>query len=223
MVRFLKRPATFGLSQRKAASRTREDHGGMSKRILVIQAHPDAQQSHFCHALAQSYADAARSAGHEVRIVDVASLSFPLLRSQAEWIEGEVPASLVSVQDDIRWAQHLVFFYPLWLGSMPALLKGFLEQVARPGFAVGQYGQKSMPKKLLSGRSARIVVTMGMPAPVFRWFFFAHSLRALKRNILGFVGISPIRDTLVGSVQGMSPAARGHWLQRMGRLGAAGE
>jgi putative NADPH-quinone reductase len=106
---------------------------------------------------------------------------------------------------------------------MPALLKGFLEQVARPGFAIGRYGEKAMPKKLLAGRSARIVVTMGMPAPVFRWFFFAHSLKALKRNILGFVGISPVRDTLVGSIEGMSPAARGQWLQRMGRLGAAGE
>jgi putative NADPH-quinone reductase len=211
------------LSQRKTRRIASEDDGGMSKRILVIQAHPDASRPHFCHALAESYAKAARSAGHEVRIVDVASLSFPLLRSQAEWTKGDVPAGLASVQDDIRWAQHLVFFYPLWLGSMPALLKGFLEQVARPGFAIGRYGEKAMPRKLLAGRSARIVVTMGMPAPVFRWFFFAHSLKALKRNILGFVGISPVRDTLVGSIEGMSPAARGQWLQRMGRLGAAGE
>lgn len=39
-------------------------------------------------------------------------------------------------QDGIGWAEHIVFFFPLWLGDMPASLKGFLEQVARPGFAI---------------------------------------------------------------------------------------
>lgn len=194
----------------------------MSKRILVIQAHPDGSRPHFCHALERAYAQAARSAGHEVKTVDVASLAFPLLRSKTEWDTGALPPALAPVQDDIRWAQHLVFFYPLWLGGMPAMLKGFLEQVARPGFAVGRMSESRLPKKLLAGRSARIVVTMGMPAFVFRWVFFAHSLKALKRNILGFVGISPVRDTLVGSVDGLDPAARSLWLDRMSRLGAAG-
>lgn len=194
----------------------------MSKRILVIQAHPDGSRPHFCHALERAYAQAARSAGHEVKTVDVASLAFPLLRSKTEWDTGALPPALAPVQDDIRWAQHLVFFYPLWLGGMPAMLKGFLEQVARPGFAVGRMSESRLPKKLLAGRSARIVVTMGMPAFVFRWVFFAHSLKALKRNILGFVGISPVRDTLIGSVDGLDPAARSLWLDRMSRLGAAG-
>lgn len=194
----------------------------MSKRILVIQAHPDGSRPHFCHALERAYAQAARSAGHEVKTVDVASLAFPLLRSKTEWDTGALPPALAPVQDDIRWAQHLVFFYPLWLGGMPAMLKGFLEQVARPGFAIGRMSESRLPKKLLAGRSARIVVTMGMPAFVFRWVFFAHSLKALKRNILGFVGISPVRDTLVGSVDGLDPAARSLWLDRMSRLGAAG-
>lgn len=194
----------------------------MSKRILVIQAHPDGSRPHFCHALERAYAQAARSAGHEVKTVDVASLAFPLLRSKTEWDTGALPPALAPVQDDIRWAQHLVFFYPLWLGGMPAMLKGFLEQVARPGFAIGRMSESRLPKKLLAGRSARIVVTMGMPAFVFRWVFFAHSLKALKRNILGFVGISPVRDTLIGSVDGLDPAARSLWLDRMSRLGAAG-
>jgi len=105
---------------------------------------------------------------------------------------------------------------------MPAMLKGFLEQVARPGFAIGKSEGKGLPKKLLAGRSARVVITMGMPAFAYRWFFFAHSLRALKRNILGVVGISPVRDSVVGSVEAIGPAGRQVWLSRMAGFGRAG-
>lgn len=194
----------------------------MGKHILIIQSHPDVSKAHFCHALAESYAKSAKAAGHEVRMIDVARLRFPLLRSQDEWTAGPLPDDLAPVQDDIRWAQHLVFFYPLWLGSMPAVLKGFLEQVARPGFAIGKSEGKGLPKKLLAGRSARVVITMGMPAFAYRWFFFAHSLRALKRNILGVVGISPVRDSVVGSVEAIGPAGRQVWLSRMAGFGRAG-
>ena len=107
----------------------------MSRCILIIQGHPDASEPHFCHALAQAYAEGAEAAGHSVLTVDVATIDFPLLRSQREWDKGQLPASLKPAQDAIGWADHIVFFFPLWLGDMPALLKGFLEQVARPGFA----------------------------------------------------------------------------------------
>jgi putative NADPH-quinone reductase len=195
----------------------------MARRILLIQAHPDSTQPHFCHALAAAYANAAREAGHELRTIDVGGLDFPLLRSKAMWDEGEVPAALLPAQADITWSQHMVFFFPLWLGGMPALLKGFLEQVARPGFALSKVEAGGFPKKLLAGRSARIVVTMGMPALVYRWVFRAHSLKALERNILGFVGIAPIHETLIGMVEGQSPAQREKWLRKLARLGRAGE
>jgi putative NADPH-quinone reductase len=193
------------------------------RRILLIQGHPDPAGGHFGHALAQAYADAARAAGHEVRELYVATLDFPLLRSKHEWEEGELPPGLRQAQADIAWAQHLVFFFPLWLGGMPALLKGFLEQVARPGFALSRdQGQKVMARKLLTGRSARLVVTMGMPALVYRWIFRAHSLKALERNILGFVGIAPVHETLIGLVEG-EDSSRQRWLKRLGELGRRGE
>ncbi|MFG6459988.1 NAD(P)H-dependent oxidoreductase [Roseateles sp. DXS20W] len=195
----------------------------MTRRIVLIQAHPDADGGHLCHALARAYADGAREAGHEVRVIDIAQLDFPLLRSQKDWLEGEVPASLKPAQDDIRWAQHLVFFFPLWLGDMPALLKGFLEQIARRGFAFEPVEGNPLGRKLLTGRSARVVVTMGMPALVYRWIFRAHSLRSLERNILGFVGIGPIHETLVGGVDGLGDAGVARWLDEMAELGLRGE
>lgn len=191
-----------------------------SKRIVLIQGHPDATQPHLCHALATSYTAGAEEAGHVVRCINVAELDFPLLRSQKAWEEGALPAGLEQAQADIRWAEHIVLFFPLWLGDMPALLKGFLEQVARPGFAFEQEaGRASFAKKGLKNRSARVVVTMGMPALIYRWYFRAHSVKSLQRNILGFVGIAPVHETLIGMVDDFKPADSSRWLAKLRRLG----
>jgi putative NADPH-quinone reductase len=197
--------------------------GAMTRRILILQGHPDAGGGHLGHALADAYADGARSAGHEVRRVDIASLDFPLLRRAEDWEHGTVPPGLAAAQADIAWAEHLVLFFPLWLGDMPALVKGFLEQVARPGFAFKGDRTNPFMHKGLTGRSARIVVTMGMPALVYRWYFRAHSVKSLERNILAFVGISPIERTLIGGVGSPDPAKASTWLARLRSLGEAAE
>jgi putative NADPH-quinone reductase len=187
-------------------------------RILIVQGHPDAGTAHLCHALASAYAEGAGQTASEVRTLEIARLDFPLLRSQRAWEQEPVPPGLAEAQQDIAWAQHIVFFFPLWLGDMPALLKGFLEQVARPGFAFGP-GRSAFTSKGLTGRSARLVVTMGMPAFVYRWWFAAHSIRSLKRNVLNFVGIAPVRATLIGGVGQLSAARVADWMERMRRLG----
>ncbi len=194
----------------------------MARRILIIQGHPDGAEPHFCRALAQSYAEGAQAGGHESRTVDVASLEFPLLRSQREWEHGELPAGLRDAQQAISWAEHIVLFFPLWLGDMPALLKGFLEQVARPGFAFHPVPGNSLGNKGLTGRSARVVVTMGMPALLYRFYFRAHSVKSLERNILGFVGIGPIDETLIGRIEALDDRGREGWLARLRRLGRDG-
>ena len=194
------------------------------RRILILQGHPDASARHLGHALAQAYVEGARQAGHDVRVVEIAQLDFPLLRSQHEWEDVPMPTGLQAAQDDIAWAQHLVIFFPLWLGDMPALLKGFLEQVARPGFAFkGDAAERASNPfifKGLKGRSARIVVTMGMPAWVYRWVFRARSVGLLKRNILGFVGIAPVRAALIGGVDKLGEAGVRRWRDKLRAMGA---
>jgi putative NADPH-quinone reductase len=133
-----------------------------------------------------------------------------------------VPPALKPAQDDIAWAQHVVIFFPLWLGDMPALLKAFLEQVARPGFAVGPEGAQPFGHKPLSGRSARVVVTMGMPALAYRWVYRAHSVKSLERNILGFVGFSPVHETLIGTVDRLGEKGVAQWKDRLQKLGRDG-
>ena len=192
------------------------------RRIALIQVHPDPDPARFCRALADAYAEGAAAGGHEVRRIEVAGLDFAPLRSKAEWEDRAPAPDIRAAQDTILWAGHLVIVYPLWLGAMPALLKAFLEQVARPDFAFRPQQGGLMPKGALAGRSARIVVTMGMPALVYRWYFGAHSLKSLERNILGFVGIGPIRETLIGMVDRPDLARRTRWLARLGVLGEAG-
>lgn len=191
----------------------------MPKRILIIQSHPDAGRGHFGDALAERYARGARDAGHEVEWLTLNGLEFPLLQSAGQWREQPAPEAIRSAQEAIRHGDHLVFFYPLWMGDMPALLKAFLEQVMRPDFTVAE-SKHAAPNRKLAGRSARLVVTMGMPALLYRGFYRAHSVRSFRRNILHFVGIRPVRASLVGLVDG-SAARRARWLARMEKLGAA--
>ncbi len=193
----------------------------MARRITIIQGHPDPAGGHLCHALADAYESGAVAAGHQVRRVEVAQLDFPLLRRQREFDAGEPPEGITAAQQAIEWAEHLVIVYPLWLGTMPALLKAFFEQTLRPGFVFGAK-VRGRPQKRLKGRSARIVVTMGMPAFVYRWYFAAHSLRSLERNILKFCGVAPVRTRLFGMAGGAGERRSERWLAGMRVLGGKG-
>lgn len=190
----------------------------MDQRIVIIQGHPDPRGGHLGHALADAYAQGATAAGHEVRRIEVAALDFPVLRTKEAWTSEALPESLREAQEAIGWAGHVVLCFPLWLGTMPALVKAFLEQVLRPGFAVDTQPGKPW-RRMLAGRSARVVVTMGMPASIYRWFYFAHGVRGLERNVLAFCGLGPIRQTLIGMVDGGGPARHERQLARMRELG----
>ncbi|MBM3488534.1 MAG: flavodoxin family protein [Alphaproteobacteria bacterium] len=194
----------------------------MPRRILVIVGHPDPDRRRLAYALADAYAEAAATAGQEVRRIEIASLDIPCLRAKSAF-DSEPPAPpFAEAQAAITWSEHIVFIYPLWLGTMPALLKAFLEQVFRPGFAFTPRECRLWTKGL-RGRSARIVVTMGMPAFFYRWYYRAHSLKSLERNILGVAGIGPIRETLFGMVEdatGKRPARVIATLRLLGARGA---
>jgi len=190
----------------------------MPQHVAIVQGHPDPDGGRLCHALANAYAEGAAEAGHTVSRIDIAQIDFPILRTQADFIDGIMPPSLDAARDALVAADHIVFVFPLWLGTMPALVKAFLEQVMRPGVAFA-YQENGLPKKLLEGRSARLVVTMGMPVAAYRWFFFEHGLKGLERNVLHFVGIKPIRESLFGMVQNASESRRRGWLRRMKEMG----
>ncbi len=192
----------------------------MGKRILVIDGHPDIRPERFCSALTAAYVEAARAAGHDVRRIDVGALHFPLLVRFEDFQVPPAPDDIKKAQADIAWAEHLVFIHPLWLGSVPAVLKGFLEQVGCGGFAFDS-GTAGNPHRGLTGKSARIVVTMGMPALAYRLVFGGFGIRAFARGILRISGVRPVRLTYFGGIE-LSERHRDRCLAKVRRLATAG-
>ena len=191
----------------------------MTKRVLILQSHPDPAGGHYCNALGEAYADGARQAGHSVNSIDIAKLDFGFVRTAEEWAAA-APADIIDAQNAVAEADHLVIIYPLWLGTMPALLKAFLEQLCRQDFAIRALDGGRRWEQRLKGKSARIIVTMGMPGQIYRLYFGAHSLKSLERNILKFAGVSPVHETLIGMVEALGDRKRAQLLERMRRLGA---
>jgi putative NADPH-quinone reductase len=192
----------------------------MPKRIVVINGHPDNRPERFCSSVVATYVDSAVRAGHEVRRIDVGKLSFPLLVRFEDFQVAPGMTDIRKAQFDIGWAEHLVFVHPLWLGSAPAMLKGFLEQVACGGFGFDS-GTAGNPARRLKGKSAHIIVTMAMPAFVYRFVFGSLGIRAFARGILRLSGVWPIRKIYFGGVE-LSERRRTNFLTRVARLGAAG-
>lgn len=188
------------------------------KKILIINGHPDPAPERFCAALAAAYQEGAQAAGHEVRELKVGALDFPLIRDRKSFEYGDPPATIAAAQEQMIWADHLLIVHPLWLGAAPALLKGFFEQTFRYGFALPR-PEAGASRGQLAGRTARIVVTMGMPDFVYGLVFGGFGVRAMVRGILGISGVKPVRRNYVGMVESMKPEQRRAWLNRMRRLG----
>jgi putative NADPH-quinone reductase len=192
----------------------------MKNRILIIDGHPDPKGEHFVHELADFYRQGAKEGGHDVRLLRVGELSFPLLRSGKAYVSGKPPPSIVAAQRSIAWADHVVVLYPLWLGTMPAKLKGFFEQVLRPGFAFAERGPGQHPKRLLKGRSARIIVTRGMPQLFDEVDRSPRSIRNVASEVLGICGVRPVRTMVIEGTDMLTDVERDKAHYDMRRLGA---
>ena len=187
-------------------------------RIVVIVGH--ARTGTFCDALAEAYATGARSAGHEVEVLQTAALRFDPILREAYVRAQPLEPDLADAHRAIMAADHLVIVFPLWLGAMPAILKGFLERLLQPDLIDAHRAGKFV--QLLKGKSARVIMTMGMPGLVYRWWYGAHALQALKRNILEFMGVAPVKSTLFGMIEAVAIERRREWLTEVERLGREG-
>ena len=188
----------------------------MGKRVAIIVGHPAADS--WCGALADSYAAAARAGGHEVRMLYLAQLDFdPSLHAGYRQIQALEP-DLLAAQATLAWAEHLVIAYPIWWGSVPALLKGFLDRILLPGFAFKYRPGKAFPEQLLRGRSAQLLVSMDTPPWYFRWVYRMPGIVQLKKTTLEFCGIAPVKVAAFGPLIASSSAQRASWLVKAARL-----
>jgi putative NADPH-quinone reductase len=186
-----------------------------------MNGHPDGRPERFCAALSDAYSDAAEEAGHHVQRIALGDLDFDFLENAEDFAQPP-PEPVKEIQKLLSAADHLVMIYPLWLGAAPAKLKGLWEQLGRDKFLL-DVGEDSSrwPQKKMAGKSARLIVTMGMPGFAYRLFYRSHSLKALEVGILGISGFKPVKDTVFGLVEG-SAERRERMLKKTRALGKAG-
>jgi putative NADPH-quinone reductase len=189
------------------------DKNSVPKKITVILGHPDS--SSYCGVLAAAYVQAAVDSGHSVKFFKLGEIIFNPILHHGYNQRQELEPGLKEIQDAITWSEHLVFVYPIWWGSMPALLKGFFDRVFLPGYAFKYRENSPFVDKLLAGRSAHAVVTMDAPVWYYRFIYKQPGHNQIKKVILEFCGIKPVKFTSFGSVRKVSIAQREKWLQKV--------
>lgn len=187
------------------------------KKILIINGHPDKES--FCFSLAVSYKKGADLAGADCELVNLIDLEFNSILIYGYRQKFALEPDLLEIQQDILDADHLVFVYPNWWGTYPALLKGFIDRVFLPNFAFKYRENSPFWDKLLKGKSARLIVTMDTP----KWYYWlinrSPGHNSMKRAILEFCGISPVKITSFAPVRTSDAKKRKQWLDEVEKLG----
>jgi putative NADPH-quinone reductase len=121
---------------------------------------------------------------------------------------------------DMDWADHFAFFYPVWWGTYPAILKAFIDRVVLSGVAF-QYGKTGTKwKKIWHGKTARLTLTMDAPSWWYKIVYRAPSENSLRWATLWYVGVKTLGVTRFTPVRFSKPELRDKWLRSVAKLGA---
>lgn len=189
----------------------------MKRNILIINGHPDNKS--YCAALANKYRKGAELSGADCKLINLTELKFSPILKYGYRKRTDLEPDLIEARKLILEAKHLVFVYPNWWGTIPALLKGFIDRVFLPGFAF-EYQEKSpLPKKLLKGKTARLIVTTDTPSWYYSLVYRKPGHNSMKKSILHFCGVKPVKITSLGPVKNSTDTKRKNWLQQIEKLG----
>lgn len=187
------------------------------KKVLIINGHPDVLS--YGAALAAAYKKGAVDSNAEVKEIVVANLKFNPNLGFGYRKRTELEKDLLEAQEKIKWAEHIVWVYPVWWGGLPALLKGFIDRTFLPGFAFAKRENSLWWDKLLTGKTAHIISTLDQPA----WYYWLVNGRptyyAMKKMTLEFCGIKPVRTTTIGPLRLSSEDYRKKWLLKIEKQG----
>jgi NAD(P)H dehydrogenase (quinone) len=182
------------------------------KKILVLDCHPRAGS--LGSALAAAYAEGAD--GADVRRLALRDLKIDWGRDPGK--KPPVELDIATAQAAIGEADHLVFVFPVYWGTFPAQLKGFLDLVFTSGFAF-EYQENGFPKGLLAGKSARLIYTSDTPGFLWRWMIGMPAEKTLRMAVLWLCGIRKVKRTMFGPVMKSSASQRAEWLERVRGFG----
>lgn len=179
------------------------------KRVFILLGHPDKGPEPLSRQFADAYEAAARAAGHEVRRTDLSALTFDPILHQGYRVIQDLEEDLKKVQEDMKWCEHFVLFYPNWWGGMPALLKGMWDRMFLPAFAFRMWKNKFGWDALLKGRTARLVITSNNP-PLLDHLLFGDYTASIRRSLLQFAGFK-VRVTAYGKAEHAPEATKENW------------
>jgi NAD(P)H dehydrogenase (quinone) len=171
----------------------------MKKNILIIDGHPNPNS--LCSFLAETYFHSAKQSDFSVELLQLNKLNFQPNLTFGYQSSIELEEDLLKSQRLISKADHLVFVFPSWWASLPALLKAFIDRVFLPGFAFQYQKNSPFPKKLLTGKSALLVITMDAPSWYYKWFNGSPGVKILKKGTLEFCGVSPVRVLILDKIR----------------------
>jgi putative NADPH-quinone reductase len=189
----------------------------MKKRIALIIGHPDKES--YNYALAKAYKKGAESSGVEIREIIIRDLDFNPNLQFGYRKRSELEPDLLKSQEILKWANHLVWVYPVWWGSVPAIMKGFLDRVLLPGFAFSKRKDSLWWDKHFTEKTARIVCTLDQPAWYYRLIYHSPSSMAMKKGTLNFIGVSKVKVTTIGPIRLSKEKYRTKWLKKIEELG----
>ncbi|WP_422090406.1 NAD(P)H-dependent oxidoreductase [Tenacibaculum ovolyticum] len=187
------------------------------KQILIINGHPDKES--FNYALSAAYIKGVNKTDAELTQINISDLDFnPNLRFGYRK-RMELEPDLVDAINKIKKADHIVWVFPIWWGGYPALMKGFIDRIFLPGITFQPIEGKSLPKKLLKGKSARLIITSDTP----KWYDFLimkrPAINQFKKGTLQFCGINPVKVTFISVIKGSTLNFREKWLKKVVLLG----
>ncbi len=185
------------------------------KKVLVINANPKGQS--LCQSLADQYTHIA-SSEHEVRQVNISEMSFEMSLDQGYDTVATLEPDLLHFQQSVTWAEHIVIVAPVWWGTIPAKFKGAIDRVFLPNFAFKYVTGKAYPKKLLSGRSSELIITMDTPPLYYKYVKGNAIYKQLKMSILDFSGIKNRSTTYFGPVISSTDDKRKQWIDKVAKL-----
>lgn len=187
------------------------------KKIAIIIGNP--RKKSFSQFIAKKCEEGALEAGNKVKVIDLSKIDFYPVRRGGYGEEALLEKDLIEAQKIMKWADKFVIIYPLWMGNVPAILKGFFERTFSKGFAY-DISDKGWPTKLLKEKSAHVIVTMGMPGVFYKFWYGAIDFKILKKGLLGFCGINPIKLTVFGLVDKASDKRRDKFIEQVKKIGS---
>ncbi|KQB95297.1 NAD(P)H dehydrogenase [Loktanella sp. 1ANDIMAR09] len=189
------------------------------KRILVLNGHPG--ETSLSRHFAERYVQSAAQSGADVRVHHLPEMVFDMDFGQGNYSQFKpLEPVLEAFLSDLEWAEHFVMLTPMWWGGLPAKLKGLFDRAFLPNRTFNTKVLKmGMPTPMLTGKTARVIMTSDTPRWFERLIYRNAIMRQLDKQILGFVGIKPVRYTYFSGASDATAPTILKWGNTVSKLG----